>query len=131
MKKEIAMSHLKRFVMMDENGDDHEIDLPTRMEVCPDCDGHGTHVNESIDAHGIGSEEFAEDPDFKEAYYRGDYDVTCTVCKGLRVVPVVDRANADPDDLKLYDECEKVASESGRFDREYHLERDAERRMGA
>jgi len=125
------MARTQKFTMMDGSGDDHEIILPVKMEVCPDCDGHGTHVNPAIDGHGISNEEFAEDPDFRESYYRGDYDVRCEVCKGLRVMPVVDRAGADPEDLKLYDECHEVAIENKRFERESRMERDAERRMGA
>lgn len=56
------------------------------FRVCPTCEGYGTHVNPSIDAHGIGREEFDEDPDFEEAYFSGAYDVTCGECSGQRVV---------------------------------------------
>ena len=72
--------------------DDEKGDLPEAFEVrssyivCPTCAGHGTHVNPSIDAHGIGREEFDEDPYFEEAYFSGMYDVTCNQCNGLRVV---------------------------------------------
>lgn len=121
---------IERFAMLDENGDEHEIDLPVRMEVCPDCDGHGVHVSPSIDGNGIGASEFHEDPDFAEAYFSGQYDVRCEVCKGLRVVPVVDRANADKDDLALYDACVRVERAARRFARESYLERMAERRFG-
>jgi hypothetical protein len=125
----MAMKHT--FTMMDENGDEREIDLPVKMEVCPDCDGHGVHVSPAIDGNGLSSEDFDQDPDFREAYFSGQYDVRCEVCKGLRVVPEVDRAHADPDDLKLYDECREVSVENARFERECRRERDAERRMGA
>src|SRR3990167_6551109 len=54
-------------------------------QVCPDCEGNGTCVNPAVDAHGITPEEFAEDPDFAEAYHGGRYDITCPACKGLRV----------------------------------------------
>lgn len=119
------------FRMTDENGDEHEIELPVRMEVCPDCEGHGTHVNPAIDGNGLTADDFAEDPDFAEDYYAGRYDVSCDVCKGLRVVPEVDRDRADAQDLALYDECEQVRIDDARFDRESYLERMAERRMGA
>lgn len=56
------------------------------FEVCPTCEGHGTHVNPSIDAGGISREFFEDDPDFAEAYTSGGYDVTCSGCDGLRVV---------------------------------------------
>lgn len=58
-----------------------------KFAVCPTCEGAGKHVNPSIDAHGIGADEFNEDPDFADAYFSGAYDVACVECKGLRVVP--------------------------------------------
>lgn len=72
----------------DANGVEHQ--LPTRFELCPRCQGHGTHTNPAIDGHGISPEEFAEDPDFEDAYFAGRYDVTCQDCNGLRVIEVVD-----------------------------------------
>lgn len=121
----------QRFAMVDENGDEHGIDLPVKMEVCPDCDGDGVHVDPAVDGNGIASSEFTEDPEFKEAYFRGDYDVRCNVCKGLRVVPVVDRAHADKDDLALYDACVRAEEGARRFARESYLESLAERRFGS
>ena len=70
--------------------EEDEISLKARYEVCGRCEGRGSHVNPAIDGHGISAQEFAEDPDFKEAHFAGVYDVTCYECKGLRVVPVVD-----------------------------------------
>lgn len=74
----------------DEEGNDIEAKLPTKMEVCPVCDGHGKHVNPSIDSGGLSAEDFDEDPEFAEDYMRGTYDVTCNRCGGNNVVPVVD-----------------------------------------
>lgn len=91
-----------------------------RFEVCPLCEGRGKHVNPSIDAHGLSREDFDEDPDFEESYFRGDYDVRCTLCGGERVVPV-------PLDAKVIE-----VIESGIDDR--HSAREemlAEMRMGA
>ena len=59
-----------------------------QMAICPVCGGRGKYVNPSIDAHGLTSEDFDEDPDFAESYFRGDYDVRCALCQGVRVVPV-------------------------------------------
>ncbi len=73
-----------------ENGDEIEIELPSMFEVCPVCSGSGSHVNPSIDSSGLSSLVLNDDPDFAEAYIRGDYDVTCNRCEGRRVVPVVD-----------------------------------------
>jgi hypothetical protein len=82
----------REFVVVDEQGDEHE--LPTRFEVCGRCDGKGTHVNPSVDEHGISPEEFRDDPDFEEAYFGGVYDVTCYDCRGERVGAWWTRADA-------------------------------------
>src|SRR5690242_11130025 len=76
-----------------KNGDwDIKINLPAVAEVCDRCRGHGKHVNPNVDGHGISPEEFAEDPDFKEAYFAGRYDVRCEECRGEKVVWVIDEA---------------------------------------
>lgn len=72
---------------------DEDIIIPARWEVCPRCDGEGSHVNPSIDGHGLSSDDFAEDPDFAEAYFSGAYDVPCEECRGRRVVLVPDESD--------------------------------------
>lgn len=74
---------------------DEERELPYKMEVCDLCRGHGTHVNPSIDSHGLTSEDFDEDPGFREEYFAGAYDQTCNKCGGMRVVPVADESKMD------------------------------------
>ena len=68
--------------------DGGNVTIPVQWAVCPTCDGAGAHVNPSIDAGGISPEEFANDPDFEEAYRSGRYDVPCYECGGRRVVAV-------------------------------------------
>lgn len=105
--------------------EENEISLKARYEVCPRCEGKGTHVNPSIDGHGISAQEFAEDPQFKEDYFNGVYDVPCYDCKGLRVVPVVDETPGinKEEDLKKYHEYLE-------WEDYYHREREAELRWG-
>lgn len=69
-------------------GFDGKLEVEFKYEVCPLCEGRGKHVNPSIDCGGLTSEDFA-DPDFREGYMSGVYDVTCNRCHGKRVVPVV------------------------------------------
>ena len=78
--------------------DDHEeeVSLPAKFEACPRCRGRGTHVNPSIDGNGLTRDDFDQDPDFEESYFRGDYDVACYECRGARVVAVIDRARSAP-----------------------------------
>lgn len=66
------------------------VSLPAKRIVCDRCEGTGSHVNPSIDGNGISLDEFDRDPDFKEAYLSGHFDVTCEECKGENVLDVVD-----------------------------------------
>lgn len=54
--------------------------------VCPICNGEGKTVNPNIDANGLTYEDFNEDPDFREDYMSGVYDITCAACNGMRVL---------------------------------------------
>jgi hypothetical protein len=118
-----------KFEMYDEaEGTEIEVELPAKWDVCSRCDGEGKHVNPSIDSHGISREEFDEDPDFEEAYFRGDYDVRCEECKGRTTVLVVDeqacKAQGFEVELEAYF---KHLREMDAVEREMA----AERRMGA
>ena len=63
--------------------------IAVRMDVCPVCDGRGSYVNPSIDAHGISAEQMAELGDeFAEDYRSGLYNIPCELCRGSNVVPV-------------------------------------------
>lgn len=102
----------------DDDADvEFKVTLPAKFEVCGTCNGRGKHVNRNIDGNGLTAEDFAEDPDFEEAYFRGDYDVPCEECNGARVVPVVDREQANPKLLKLYEEDQKAEADSRAEDR--------------
>jgi hypothetical protein len=89
----------KLWILDDE---DQDIEVPAKFEVCERCNGHGKHVNPSIDGNGITGSELAElqheDPNFLDDYTQGVYDVTCYECKGKRVVlqPDWDRLRGDP-----------------------------------
>lgn len=103
--------------------DDSVLEIPCVYEVCPTCNGKGSHVNPSIDCNGLSAEDFAEDPDFAESYFAGHYDEPCYGCGGNRVVPVpVEDCNSE--DLRLLHE---MREDEAAFRAEYW----AERRMGA
>lgn len=91
------------FTWYDDDDYEVEYELPAKYEVCSLCHGKGTHVNPSIDSHGLSAEDFAEDPDFMDDYFSGAYDQTCNQCHGKRVETVVDREASPKDILKLYD----------------------------
>jgi hypothetical protein len=71
--------------------------------VCPVCDGEGTTVNPNIDANGLTREDFDEDPDFREDYMSGVYDITCAACHGKRVVKQsrIDELQQNAEDRRL------------------------------
>jgi hypothetical protein len=92
--------------------------------VCPVCDGNGSHVNPAIDCNGLTAEDFADDPDFAEDYFRGAYDQPCNRCGGRSTVRVLDRDACPADLLALYDA-------DAQADAEYDAIRLAEIRMGA
>lgn len=84
-----------------------EIELPWKWAVCPICNGNGKHVNPSIDAGGLTREDFDDDPDFRDDYLAGAYDVPCNHCGGRTTVPAVDEAATDARLLALYREQER------------------------
>ena len=60
-------------------------EVPARFEVCSTCKGKGSHVNPSIDSHGITGDEWDEwGYEEQDAYMNGAYDVTCNECNGKR-----------------------------------------------
>lgn len=92
------------YVLGEEIDVEEEVELPTKYAVCTRCEGKGSHVNPSIDGHGISGEEWNGpdwDDESREMYMTGGYDVACYECKGLRVVTVVDESKCDP---KLYED---------------------------
>lgn len=80
------------------------IELPWRWEVCPVCDGKGTHVNPAIDCGGLTGEDFADDPDFCHDYFAGAYDQPCNHCGGRTTVPVPDEMRMTPEQLQAYEQ---------------------------
>jgi len=107
--------------------DEVTLTLPSKFEVCGECQGKGSHVNPSIDAGGLTREDLYEDPDFAEAYFGGVYDVTCYTCGGERVTPEVDRKALPAGVLALVE----LAEEQDRDSYEFARECAAERAMGA
>lgn len=109
------------------------VKVHTQYEVCSLCSGRGKHVNPSIDAGGISSDDefWEDDHDYDydgedeagaSRYMRGDYDVPCYSCGGRRVVPVP--ADNTPTDVL------KAIHQRAEDEAEYAAERAAERRYG-
>ena len=93
-------------VVSDDEGGEREVAAPAHYEVCSLCNGKGTHVNPSIDCHGISAEEMDDlGSDFEEEYFGGTYDVSCYRCKGRRVEPVVSWKKMKPEHRELVEEA--------------------------
>lgn len=107
----------------------HEHTLPARLEVCGTCDGKGSHVNPSIDSHGITGEEWARDWDdeSREAYMSGRYDVQCYECAGKRVAPEIDTRNLSEAQKEVLKRIQRIERDNAHYDA---ISR-AERAMGA
>lgn len=98
------------FIQEDKDGEEVSYTLPEKFEVCPTCNGRGTHVRPSVDASGFDGwddvDEYGE-----SNYLAGAYNVTCQTCHGRNVVPSIDRDAADDTTLALWDsEREEEAS---------------------
>lgn len=88
-----------------------EKEVAARAEVCYRCEGKGSHVNPSIDGNGLSSEDLADD-DFRESYFRGDYDVRCEVCKGENVIWVADVDRLSKEDREAYERNQEEVNRS-------------------
>jgi len=92
-------------VALDEDEDENGpvgLRIPAKFEVCSRCQGRGSHDPEAFSG-GFSQEDFDEDPDFRESYFSGDYDVRCEDCNGERVTLEPDRERATPEALAIFD----------------------------
>lgn len=120
---------------VNDDGDEVELELPSKMEVCSDCQGHGSVLTEGMRGHAYTREEFEEefdDEEDRQAYFKrgGKYDVECPTCHGKNVMPVVDEEKM-PANLKAqYKEYQEYQEEADRLDAEFRAASRMERMMG-
>jgi hypothetical protein len=116
-------------ITFDFEGEDAEgnftetMTVPAKFEVCETCNGKGSRVNPAIDGHGLTAEDFEDDPDFREDYMRGAYDVRCDECDGRRVVFSVDEVRCTAEQLQAAEDCQEAFCRN-------RAEEAYERRMG-
>ena len=105
-----------------ETGKEIVFQLEGKREVCPRCDGSGSHVRDDLDDSRM-VDDMREDGDDEglARYFGGAFDEVCTQCHGENVisVPVLD------------DEMQKEIDDWHQAEWEYQRECAAERRMGA
>ena len=75
----------------DENGEKLFFSAPAHYVVCWRCHGTGKHDHPAF-SDGISQDEMWHewDHEMREDYFNGVYDVPCSVCNGVRVVPDYD-----------------------------------------
>jgi hypothetical protein len=110
-----------RYRFFDTEDDEESAVMPSKFEVCWRCRGRGVH--DCWEGGMTGDEMAEQSPDFLEDYLSGVYDTTCTVCRGQRVLEVVDEKRLPPFTLARYRESEKQR-------RAMEAEEEHERRMG-
>ncbi len=107
--------------VLTRKGNSFEVKLPSKVIVCPDCNGSGTELCGGLKGAVI-SDESLEDPDFCRSYFGGDYDVACSRCNGRNVIDAVDEERLSKKMLERY--YRQVES-----DARYEAEERAERRF--
>ena len=118
--------------LIDDHGEDYQVEFPGKRIVCHDCEGEGYVLRESMRYHAYTQEEFYESFDDEEEraeYFKrgGRYDVQCPTCKGANVITVV-----DTEAEMTEEQTEALQAYAELMEEQYHsdLERAAERRAG-
>lgn len=91
--------------------DDEAVQIGTRWEVCPRCNGEGHHGNPAFDGASISD----FDEEFLDGYFSGDYDVSCAECGGRTTVQVDDLSSLTPEQFENY-ELERRQEAENRYE---------------
>ncbi len=119
----MATLHIDLF---DEDGEVDRVAVPAQYEVCSRCCGEGVHDHPAF-ANGMSANDFGDDPDFREEYLAGRYDVTCSACHGKRVQLEICWGALESRDSELADRIREHYDDLAA----YEAESAAERRAGA
>ena len=93
------------FTLYHPNGDEEIVGLKTISVTCEICDGSGSVVDPVIDSCGISPDEFGADPEFRDNYFSGRYDVKCSDCNGTGITRQPCRNSNSKADLRHYDDA--------------------------
>jgi RecJ-like exonuclease len=104
--------------------------FPQKWIICGCCSGNGRVENQAF-SNGFSSSEWADmDQDGRDAYMRGDYDVTCDPCRGSGKVQVPDASRMTFAQKREYVLELREAREEAADLADMRREEAAERRMG-
>lgn len=98
------------------SGYEFPVTLPGKREVCHECNGTGTVLCDSLRGVAFSSDEMADDPDFAESYFGGEYDERCNICGGENVVTVVDWSRLSKWQKLLYEAWATAQAEHARIE---------------
>ena len=121
------MAPTYEFVLIDRSDNPTTHRVAGVFEVCPMCEGHGTHLAFSLQAESYTPEEFRQvfTREEQAAYFTrgGMLDVVCAECRGLRVVVVANPDAMEPADLIAYGALLGQREAEARCEREHEAER--------
>jgi len=105
-----------------DEGEEVSVELPSKMEVCDECNGETYVLREGMRGHAYSAEEFAESFDEEEQaeYFTrgGIYDEICPCCKGKNVIPVVDEEKLTPEQKVHFTAWEESEAQKARWNAE-------------
>jgi hypothetical protein len=115
------------------DNEEHEVALPAKYIVCPDCSGRGkTHLGwVAKDQPAYTQEDFDRDPGLLEDLMAGTYDATCSGCNGRTTLLVVDHMECKRSTHPLIKAGYAAWIENERDEAAYRALCDAEKRAGA
>ena len=74
-----------KFTEVDDSGEEIEHELPSKFEVCSECEGNGTHLAPSIGEHAYSAEEFNERALMRKSAVSTSDEVAGMMCSALTV----------------------------------------------
>lgn len=94
-----------------------------RWVICPRCEGEAK-VDHPVFSNGITQSEWADwEPEEREKYFAGAYDVTCPECKGRGSVQEPDVARMSFAEKRVLVEKRRERRADREIERMYQLER--------
>lgn len=116
----------KRTVILECESEDQQfysVACHAQKAVCPTCDGEGTTLCDPLRGVAFSPEQMHDDPDFRENYFGGAYDVACDQCSGNKIVLEADPEffNALPETIR--EDFERKISNDRRHEAEVESER--------
>lgn len=85
-ERKITGQYLTVLECKSEGEEYYHILCPAKRVICHGCDGDGTELRGGLKGAAFSQEEMDEDPDFRESYFGGDFDVACSVCNGEKII---------------------------------------------